>query len=168
VLALLLLAVGALLGGWRPFSSEPSVITFGASGDMARFALFEGECASGELGGSAGFGPENDAPCGEPHDVEVVGTRAPLGEGREVSYPGEDAMARFGRAYCAIVLDSAVVADAAAGVSKDDLDVTAVIPTQAAFDSPRTADASSSGARQVSCVISRSGGDKLGDRFSVI
>ena len=168
MLALILLAVGALLGGWRPFSDEPSVLTFGTGGDMARFVLFEGECASGEIGSSAGFGPENDSPCGEPHDVEVVGTRAPLDEGREVSYPGEDALGRFGRAYCAIVIESATVADAAGGVSKDDLDVTAVIPTEAAFTSPRTADASSSGARQVSCVISRSGGDKLSDRFSVI
>jgi len=164
----LLLAVGALLGGWRPFSTEPAVLTFGANGDMARFVLFEGQCASGKLGASGGFGPENDSPCGEPHDVEVVGSRAPLDEGREVSYPGEDAMARFGRAYCAIVLDSAVVADAAGGASKDDLEVTAVIPTQAAFDSPRTADASSSGARQVACVITRSDGRQLGDRFSVI
>ena len=168
VVALLLVAVGALLGGWRPFSDVPSVETFGAGGDMSRFVLFDGECANGSLGSSQGFGSEDDAQCREPHDVEVVATRTPLDESREVTYPGEDALARFGRAYCELVLDSAAVADSSGGLSKSDLDVTVVIPTEAAFVAPTTADASSTGARSVACVVSRSGGGKLPDRFSVI
>ena len=167
-LALVLLAVGALLGGWRPVGTTVAVRTFGPGGDMAAFTLFEGQCASGDLSGDSGFGTESDTPCGDPHDVEVVATTATLDEARSVAYPGEAVLARFARAYCAMVVDSAELAPEAAGVSKDDLDVTAVIPDEAAFASPQTAAASSSGSRQVACAISRSGGDKLGDRFSVI
>ena len=168
VLALVLLAAGALLGGWRPFGTSVAVRTFGPGGDMAAFTLFEGQCASGDLTGDAGFGEGNDTPCGEPHDVEVVATAPTLDDARPVAYPGEGALARYGRAYCAMVVDSDELAPQAAGVAKDDLDVTAVIPDEAAFAAPQSAAASSSGSRQVACAISRSDGEKLGDRFSVI
>ena len=165
---LVIFAAGALTGGWRPFSTTVDVVSFGTDGDMARFTLIEGQCARGTLGAARGFGPDDDMPCGGPHDIEVVATRAPLEESRSAVYPGEAALARFGRAFCAIVADSDALAPEAAGTSKDDLVVTAVIPSEAAFLAPRTADASSAGARQVACVVSRSGGGELGDRFSVI
>ena len=168
LLVLVLFAAGALAGGWRPFATTVDVVSFGTDGRMARFTLIEGECAGGTLGDARGFGPEDDTPCGEPHDVEVVATRAPLEESRSSVYPGEDALGRFGRAFCAIVADSDALAPEAGGVSKGDLRITAVIPSEAAFLAPRTADASSAGARQVACVVSRSGGGQLGDRFSVI
>lgn len=168
VLALVLLAIGGLLGGWRPFTTEPDVLSFGPGGDMARFTLIEGQCARGTLGAARGFGPEDDAPCGEPHDVEVVASRAPLDQSRAGTYPGEDALARFGREFCSIVRDSDALAPEASGVTKDDLTVTTVIPSEAAFLSPRSAAASSAGSRQVVCVVSRSDGEALDDRFSVI
>ena len=54
------------------------------------------------------------------------------------------------------------------GVDRGDLRMTAVIPSEAAFDDPAHRRARSSGARQVSCVISRTDGEQLTDRFSVI
>ena len=168
LVAVLLVGLGALLGGWRPFSSDPDVLSFGPGADMGQFALFTGQCASGTLGSGPGFGSEADTPCGDPHDVEVVGTTPILDEGRALAYPGADAIDRLARSYCALLVDSDAVRAASGNVAKGDLTVTAVVPGEAAFVAPRTADASSSGARQVACVVSRSDGDKLTDRFSVI
>jgi hypothetical protein len=166
-LALALLLVGALIGGWQPFSPQPDVLTFGADGDLEQFVLFDGQCARGELAAGGSFGPAADAQCGEPHDVEVVAARAPIDQSRPVTYPGEAAMAAFGRAYCALYIDSDVLVPTASGVDREDLRMTAVVPNKAAFDDPRSA-GSTSGARQVSCVISRGDGEQLTDRFSVI
>ena len=133
-----------------------------------QFVLFDGQCARGELASGGDFGAAADAQCGTPHDVEVVASRAPIDEGRPVAYPGEAALADFGRAYCALFADSELLVPTSGGVDRADLRMTAVIPSEAAFDAPRTAGASSSGARQVSCVISRADGEPLTDRFSVI
>lgn len=165
---MVLLAVGALLGGWRPFATTVDVRSYGPGGDLAGFSLIDGECANGDVDGDGAIDAGADAPCGEPHDLEVVGTVRSLDEGRPVDYPGEDALGDLGRAYCAMVADSDQLSPDAGGVAKDDLDVTALIPSAAAFAAPQTAAASSSGSRQVVCVITRSGGGKLGDRFSVI
>ena len=168
VLALLLLLVGAMLGGgYRPFAAQPDVLTYGADGDLEQFVLFDGQCARGELVDGGSFGASADAQCGEPHDVEVVAARAPIDQGRPVSYPGEAAMADFGRAYCALFIDSDLLVPTAGGVDREDLRMTAVVPSEAAFNDPRSA-GSASGARQVSCVISRNDGEQLSDRFSVI
>lgn len=168
LVVLLLLGVGALLGGWRPFSRSVDVVTFGADGDIARFTLFDGQCAVGSFSEPAGFPAETDTACGTPHDVEAVGSIDTLGEGRPVSYPGADELAAYGRAFCRMLVDSALVADTAGDVPKSDLRVTAVVPGRAAFESPRTDDAGTAGARQVVCVVSRSDGGKLGDRYSVV
>lgn len=164
---LVVLLVGALLGGWRPFTSAPAVLTYGPGGDLEQFVLFEGQCARGELSSGGSFGESADAPCGTPHDVEVVAATAPIGEGRPVSYPGEDALAAFGRAFCALYQDSDLLVPRASGVDRDDLRMTAVVPGEAAFADPRKA-GSAAGGRQVSCVISRGDGEQLTDRFSVI
>lgn len=161
------LLVGALLGGWRPFTAQPDVLTYGPGGDLEQFVLFEGQCARGDLAGGGSFGESADAQCGTPHDVEVVASTAPVGEGRPVSYPGEAALAAFGRAYCALYQDSDLLVPQAGGVDRDDLRMTAVVPSEAAFEDPRSA-GSASGGRQVSCVISRDDGAALTDRFSVI
>jgi hypothetical protein len=165
---LVVLLVGALLGGWRPFTSEPDVLTFGPGGDLEQFVLFDGQCASGRLARGGTFGASADAQCGTPHDVEVVASTAPIGEGRPVTYPGEDELAAFGRSFCALYQHSDLLVPSASGVDRDDLHMTAVIPSKAAFDDPQSAAASPSGARQVSCAISRDDGERLTDRFSVI
>ncbi|PVZ14839.1 hypothetical protein [Actinomycetospora cinnamomea] len=166
-LAVLLLLVGALMGGWRPFTAQPDVLTYGPDGDLEQFVLFEGQCANGDLASGGSFGPEADARCGVPHDVEVVASIAPVREGRPVSYPGEEGLAAFGRAYCALYADSDLLVPTAGGVDRDDLRMTAVVPARAAFADPRSA-GSASGGRQVSCVVSRDDGERLTDRFSVI
>jgi len=166
-IAVLLLLVGALLGGWRPFVPQPDVLTYGPDGDLAQFVLFDGQCARGRLAPGDGFGASADAQCGVPHDVEVVASRAPIDESRPVSYPGETAMADFGRAFCALYIDSEVLVPTVDGVDREDLRMTAVVPSRAAFADPRSA-GSASGGRQVSCVISRDDGAALTDRFSVI
>ncbi len=165
---LVVLAVGALLGGWRPFSSEPEVYTFGPGGDLPAFALFDGQCASGKLGDGASYTSGTDTPCGDPHDVEAVGSTTPLNESRQVSYPGAEAIAAFGRSFCAMVASSGQVAPAAGGVDRSALRVAAIVPGEAAFDAPNGPDVGSSGGRLVSCVITRADGQKLTDRFSVI
>ncbi|GAA4786299.1 hypothetical protein GCM10023200_20390 [Actinomycetospora chlora] len=167
VAVLVLLLVGALMAGWKPFTSEPDVLTYGPDGDLAQFTLFEGQCASGKLANGGQFGVESDTPCGNPHDVEVVASAAPLREGRQSSYPGAAALAAFGRAYCALYQDSDLLVPSSGGVDRGDLRMTAVIPSQAAFANPRTA-GSASGGRQVSCIVSRDDGERLTDRFSVI
>ena len=167
VLALLLLLVGAMLGGHRPFAAQPDVLTYGADGDLEQFVLFDGQCARGELASGGTFGASADAQCGEPHDLEVVAARAPIDQGRSVSYPGEAAMADFGRAYCALFIDSDLLVPTSSGVDRADLRMTAVVPSEAAFNDPRSA-GSAAGGRQVSCVISRGDGEQLTDRFSVI
>jgi hypothetical protein len=164
---LLVLLVGALMGGWRPFTAEPDVLSFGPGGDLEQFVLFDGQCASGDMSSGGSFGASADAQCGTPHDVEVVASTAPIGEGRPVAYPGEAAMAAFGRAFCALYQDSELLVPTSGGVDRDDLRMTAVVPSQAAFDDPH-ASGSTSGGRQVSCVVSRSDGEQLTDRFSVI
>lgn len=164
---LVVLLVGALMGGWRPFTAAPDVLTFGPGGDLEQFTLFEGQCARGTLAGGGGFGEDADAQCGTPHDVEVVASAAPIGEGRAVSYPGEAAMAEFGRAFCALHVDSDLLAPSASGVDRDDLRMTAVVPSRSAFADPGSAGATRGG-REVSCVISRDDGEPLTDRFSVI
>ncbi|GAA4930089.1 hypothetical protein GCM10023204_42370 [Actinomycetospora succinea] len=164
---LVVLLAGALMGGWRPFTAEPDVLTFGPGGDLAEYTLFEGQCARGELASGGRFGADADAQCGTPHDVEVVASTAPIGEGRAVSYPGEAALADFGRAYCAMYVDSDLLVPASGGVDRDDLRMTAVVPSQAAFADPGSAGATRGG-REVSCVISRGDGEPLTDRFSVI
>jgi hypothetical protein len=168
VMAVLLVLVGALLGGWRPFTPTPDVLSFGPGGDLAAFTLFEGQCTSGDLAAGGTFGPESDAQCGNPHDVEVVAARAPIGQGRPVGYPGEAALARYGQAYCALFVDSDLLAPTSSGVDRGDLRMTAVIPSEAAFLDPGSDVGSASGTRQVSCVVSRTDGEKLTDRFSVI
>ncbi|WP_433786700.1 hypothetical protein ACQPX6_07910 [Actinomycetospora sp. CA-101289] len=167
VLALMLLLVGALLGGYRPFAAQPDVLTFGAGGDLEQFVLFDGQCARGELVSGGNFGASADAQCGTPHDVEVVAARTPIDQGRPVAYPGEPAMRDFGRAFCALFIDSDLLVPSSSGVDRADLRMTAIVPSEAAFDDPRSA-GSVSGARQVSCVISRTDGEELTDRFSVI
>ncbi|MFC5140086.1 hypothetical protein ACFPK1_17730 [Actinomycetospora rhizophila] len=164
---LVVLLAGALMGGWRPFTAAPDVLTFGAGGDLEQYTLFEGQCARGQLASGGGFGAEADAQCGTPHDVEVVASTAPIGEGRAVSYPGEAALADFGRAYCAMYVDSDLLVPSSGGVDRDDLRMTAVVPSRAAFADPGSAGATRGG-REVSCVISRSDGEALTDRFSVI
>ncbi|MEJ2868795.1 hypothetical protein WCD74_13570 [Actinomycetospora sp. OC33-EN08] len=168
VLVLVVFAAGALVGGWRPFSSEPAVYTFGPGGDLPAFTLFDGQCASGRMGAGASYTDASNAPCGDAHDIEVVGTGTPLNSSREVSYPGEAALAEYGRAFCAVVVASGQVAPSSSGVDKSALEVTAVIPGQAVFDEPNGTASGSSGGRLVSCVISRSDGEQLTDRFSVI
>ena len=168
LLAVLLVLVGALLGGWRPFSAQPDVLTFGPGGDLEQFVLFEGQCARGELAGGGSFGSSSDAQCGTPHDVEVVATTTPVDETRPVAYPGEAAMADFGRSYCALFVDSQQLQAVSGGVERSDLRMTAIVPSEAAFLTPRTSDASTTGARQISCVVSRKDGGELTDRFSVI
>ena len=168
-LAVLLVLVGALMGGWRPFTAAPDVLTFGPGGDLEQFvALRRSVRPRGARPSGGHFGEAADAQCGTPHDVEVVASRAPIDEGRPVAYPGEAALADFGRAYCALFADSELLVPTSGGVDRADLRMTAVIPSEAAFDAPRTSGASSSGARQVSCVISRADGEPLTDRFSVI
>jgi hypothetical protein len=164
---LVVLLAGALMGGWRPFTAEPDVLTFGPGGDLEQYTLFEGQCARGQLASGGGFGADADAQCGTPHDVEVVASTAPIGEGRAVSYPGERALADFGRAYCAMYVDSDLLVPAAGGVDRDDLRMTAVVPSQAAFADPGSAGATRGG-REVGCLVSRSDGEPLTDRFSVI
>ncbi|WP_285657701.1 hypothetical protein [Actinomycetospora sp. NBRC 106375] len=164
---LVVLLVGALLAGWRPFTAEPDVLSYGPDGDLGQFTLFEGQCARGRLAAGPGFGADADAQCGNPHDVEVVAATSPVGEGRPVSYPGEAALADFGRSYCALYQDSDLLVPTASGVDRGDLHMTAVIPSRAAFADPRSA-GGTSGGRQVSCVISRDDGEQLTDRFSVI
>ncbi|WP_018335088.1 hypothetical protein [Actinomycetospora chiangmaiensis] len=161
-------AAGALVGGWRPFSDEPAVYTFGPGGDLPAFTLFDGQCATGRLSAGTTYTDATNAPCGDAHDIEVVGTGTPLNSSREVSYPGAAAFAAYGRAFCAMVVASGQVAESASGVDKSALDVAAVVPTQATFDEPNGTASGSSGGRLVSCVISRSDGQKLTDRFSVI
>jgi hypothetical protein len=168
VLVLVVFAVGAFVGGWRPFSSEPDVYTFGPGGDLPTFVLFDGQCASGTLGTGAIYSSGTDTPCGNPHDVEVIGSTTPLNESRQVTYPGADAMAAFGRAFCAMVATSGQVAPAASGVDRSDLRVAAIVPSEATFDAPNGPNVGSSGGRLVSCVITRTDGQKLTDRFSVI
>lgn len=168
VLVVVVFAAGALVGGWRPFSSEPEVFTFGPGGDLPTFALFDGQCASGKLGDGAVYGSGTDTPCGDPHDVEVVGTATPLNESRPLTYPGASAMAAFGRSFCAMVVSSGQVAPTASGVDRSDLRVAAIVPGEAAFDAPNGPDSGSSGGRLVSCLITRADGQKLTDRFSVI
>jgi hypothetical protein len=168
VLVLVVFAVGALVGGWRPFTSEPDVYTFGPDGDLPAFVLFDGQCASGKLGDGATYGSGTDTPCGDPHDVEVVGATTPLNESRPVTYPGARAMADFGRAYCAMVAASGQVAPTASGVDRSALRVAAIVPSEATFDAPNGPNVGSSGGRLVSCVITRADGQKLTDRFSVI
>ena len=80
------------------------------TGISPAFTLFDGQCASGKLGDGATYGSATDTPCGDPHDVEVVGATTPLNESRQVSYPGAQEMADFGRAYCAMVASSGQVA----------------------------------------------------------
>ncbi|GAA4844913.1 hypothetical protein GCM10023201_39980 [Actinomycetospora corticicola] len=161
-------AAGALVGGWRPFSSQPDVYTFGPGGDLPAFTLFDGQCATGTLGAGTAYTDSTNTPCGDPHDVEVVGTGTPLNSSREVSYPGAAAFADYGRAFCAMVVASGQVAESSGGVDKSDLRVAAVVPAQAVFDEPNGTASGSSGGRLVSCVISRSDGQKLTDRFAVI
>jgi hypothetical protein len=155
------------MAGWRPFTSEPGVLTFGPGGDLEQFVLFEGQCARGDLASGGGFGADADAQCGNPHDVEVVASTAPIGEGRPVSYPGEAALAAFGRSFCALYQDSDLLVPTSGGVDRDDLHMTAVVPSRAAFADPH-ASGPTSGGRQVSCVVSRDDGEQLTDRFSVI
>jgi hypothetical protein len=168
LLVLVVFAVGALLGGWRPFSGEPDVYTFGPGGDLPAFALFDGQCATGKLGDGAIYSSGTDTPCGDPHDVEVVGSTTPLNSSRQVSYPGADEMAAFGRSFCAMVAASGQVAQSASGIDRSGLQVAAIVPSEASFDAPNGPDAGSSGGRLVSCVITRADGQKLTDRFSVI
>jgi hypothetical protein len=168
VLVLVVFAAGALVGGWRPFSSQPDVYTFGPGGDLAAFTLFDGQCAVGRLGDGEGYTDASNAPCGDAHDVEVVGTGTPLNSSREVSYPGAAAFAEYGRAFCAMVVASGQVAPSSGGVDKSALRVAAVVPAQSVFDEPNGTASGSSGGRLVSCVISRADGQKLTDRFSVI
>ncbi|HEY2192150.1 MAG TPA: hypothetical protein VGH76_07585 [Actinomycetospora sp.] len=165
---LVVFAAGALVGGWRPFSSRPEVYTFGPGGDLPTFSLFDGQCASGKLGAGAAYGSGADTPCGDPHDVEVVGTATPLNQSRQVSYPGADELADFGRAFCAMVVASGQLAPSASGVDRSALRVAAIVPGEAAFDAPNGPDVGSSGGRLVSCLITRADGQKLTDRFSVI
>ncbi|MDD7967885.1 hypothetical protein [Actinomycetospora lemnae] len=164
---LVVLLAGALMAGWRPFTAEPDVLTFGPDGDLRAFTLFEGQCARGQVASGDGFGPAADEQCGNPHDVEVVATVAPIGEGRPVSYPGEAELAAFGRAYCALYVDSDLLVPSAGGVDRDDLRMTAVVPSRAAFADPQST-GPVSGGRQVSCLVSRDDGEQLTDRFSVI
>jgi hypothetical protein len=168
VAVLVVFAVGALVGGWRPFSSDPEVYTFGPGGDLPEFSLFSGQCASGKLGEGASYGSLSDTPCGDPHDIEMVGSTTPLNESRQVTYPGADAMATFGRSFCAMVASSGQLAPSASGVDRSSLRVAAIVPDEAAFDAPNGPTSGSSGGRLVSCVITRSDGQKLTDRFSVI
>ncbi|MDL5157128.1 hypothetical protein QRT03_14260 [Actinomycetospora sp. Odt1-22] len=165
---LVVFAAGALVGGWRPFSSQPDVYTFGPDGDLPAFTLFDGQCANGRVGAGASYTDASNAPCGDPHDVEVVGTATPLNSSREVSYPGAAALAEFGRSFCALVVASGQVAPSSGGVDKSALQVTAVVPGQAVFDEPNGTASGSSGGRLVSCLVSRTDGEKLTDRFSVI
>jgi hypothetical protein len=170
VVAIVVFAAGALVGGWRPFSSGPDVevYTFGPGADLPTFSLFDGQCASGKLGDGATYGSGTDTPCGDPHDVEVVGTATPLNESRQVTYPGADQLAAFGRAFCAMVVTSGQVAPSASGVDRSALRVAAIVPGEASFTAPNGPDTGSSGGRLVSCLITRADGQKLTDRFSVI
>ena len=105
----------------------------------------------------------------EPAELILLDINMPEMNGLELcrALRGEAALADFGRAYCAMYVDSDLLVPSSGGVDRDDLRMTAVVPSRAAFADPGSAGATRGG-REVSCVISRSDGEALTDRFSVI
>ncbi len=114
-------------------------------------------------------GAGTDTPCGDPHDVEVVGSTTPLNESRQVSYPGAQEMADL---RPGVLRDGGVVRPGGAERERRGPVRPDGWPRSSRARRPstrRTGPTSGRPAgRLVSCVITRADGQKLTDRFSVI
>ena len=153
----LALAVGAVGGFLLGRANVPAVatLTYGEGGDVPVFAATSNVCLPGQLAPGRSFPSGSTVSCDAPHDLEVFRTFTPFGTTRELPYPGREPLARFGASACSLTFGSALID----GPDKDRLAVTALIPSQAAFETR----GSSSGypGRDVICVLHAADGSQL-------
>nr|WP_308283191.1 serine/threonine-protein kinase [Pseudonocardia nigra] len=158
-LALVLgLAVG-LAGGLllaRPRGPEISTLTYGDGGDVPVFDVTGEACLPGALAAGRSFPSGSRVNCDNPHDLEVFATFDPFGTQDELPYPGREPLAEYAAAACMLVFDSARIA----GPDKERLEVTALVPSQASFETRGETSASFSG-RSVICLLRAADGRQM-------
>ncbi|TWP50361.1 serine/threonine protein kinase [Lentzea tibetensis] len=160
LVAAVVIAAGAFTGGifaHRAFSTPPAAktaLTYGETGDIPVFELYgEGQCADGQLVAGKQITNESKTDtCTESHDIEVFDEVPTFDESSsskpDVSYPGKEPLTTLGVARCQLTFDSALVVD------KADLQITVLVPTQAAWEEKNPQ-------RKIFCVTSHKNGDKL-------
>ncbi|MDA3643652.1 serine/threonine protein kinase [Saccharopolyspora indica] len=168
ITALVLFVVGllvgrfALVGNSDPIAMEPT-LTFGTGGDVEVISLDDEKCGTGRI--AAGVQLTEGVSCSDPHDFELVTKSAPFSSSDdELSYPGAEALARYGEGYCSIYFDSDKILTPG---KQNALRFVALIPSEQTWKDLANSSSSSSGPssadQTVYCAVYSANGDKLHD-----
>ena len=155
VLGLAAGAVGGFLVG-RAGGPAVTTFTYGAGGDIPVFDTVTHVCLPGQLAPGRSFPSGATVSCDDPHDLEVFETFDPFGVSRDLPYPGQAQLAGFASGACSLTFGSALIG----GPDKDRLAVTALVPSQAAFEA-RADSSSAFTTRDVICVLHAADGSQL-------
>jgi hypothetical protein len=160
------IALGAAGGMALAGAGAPDVRTFtyGEGGDVPLFAVRTESCVTGQLAAGRAFPASARVGCSAPHDLEVFRAFDPFGAKRALPYPGRDELGAYAAAACTLVFDSALIA----APDRDRLEVVALVPSRAAFETWSGAgDRFDFADREVICVLrAADGGQLTGSRIA--
>ncbi|MER7011193.1 serine/threonine-protein kinase [Saccharopolyspora sp. NPDC000359] len=155
-LAGLLIGRFALVGGSEPVAMQPT-LTFGEGGDIDMTDLDGEKCGDGELAARAQLIKAKS--CSKPHDFELIADSKPFSASDEdLPYPGEEALARFGEAYCSLYFSSDKILTPSKQTA---LRFVTLIPSKQTWNNKATSAGADPGDQSVHCAVHSANGDKL-------
>ena len=115
IAALVVALLAGLAGGWfghrwltaaTPEAADGGVLTYGARGDIPKFEVSNGYCASGALRRGTSYPSQSD--CKEAHDIQVFASGGVLDESTNirVDYPDLKQLSDAARTWCSLVFAS--------------------------------------------------------------
>jgi eukaryotic-like serine/threonine-protein kinase len=133
-----------------------TTLTYGEGGDVPDMEVSTTSCLTFPPRRGQPLGYEQVITCEAPHTAELFATWTTFDSSTTLDYPGEDALRDFAAAACEMAFDS----DTVVGTDKGQMQLTALVPSRAAFlrDSNTTSSSSPSYYdRDVHCVLSTPG-----------
>ena len=143
----------AVAGG----ADTTATLTYGPGGTLPEFELSGPTCGDVALNPGTVVTYSASTICTEPHIFELFASADTFTDSTELAYPGEDALGRYGQAWCGLVFSSGQIL----GDDKDRLRVTTLIPSEAAFTTRDSPTGSTRIGRDVYCVLGNADGSQL-------
>ena len=133
-------------------ASAAPTLTYGLTGDIPVFELYEKYCSDGKFEKDSQFKSGSAVECTSSHNIQVFTDSETLGSKKDLGYPGVKALTAYAEDYCAMFFASGRVAY----TDKSDLKFGALVPTDKAWDPDK-----GTGDRKVFCLAWRSDGAKI-------
>jgi eukaryotic-like serine/threonine-protein kinase len=146
----------------RPAAPTVPVMTYGSGGDIPVFDISSKSCVPGQLAAGRSFPSGAYTDCDNPHDLEIFAILGPFETQNPLSYPGRDVFTGYARGACPLIFDSALVV----GADKARLQMVALVPTKAAFETRSDTSASFSGRRMYCLLRAADGAQITGTRLA--